>query len=80
MPGTESARQYLLVVMGFFRKWPEVYPKRNQEAVIATKLLRTEFFTIFGVKDTKSMQQGRCLDAEVFQQVCQMLVKAIGGT
>lgn len=47
--------------------------------MIATKLLRAEFFTIFGDQDTKSMQQGRGLDAEVFQQVCQMLVKAIGG-
>lgn len=44
----------------------------------ATKLLRAEFFTIFGDQDTKRMQQGRGLDAEVFQQVCQMLVKAIG--
>lgn len=75
----ESARQYLLVAMDFFRKWPEVYPKRNQEAMIATKLLRAEFFTIFGDQDTKSMEQGRDFDAKVFQQVCQMQVKAIGG-
>lgn len=65
--------------MDFFRKWPEVYPKRNQDAVVATKLLRDEFFTIFGDQDTKNMQQGRGFDAKVFQQVCQMLVKAIGG-
>lgn len=38
--------------------------------MIATKLLRAEFFTIFGDQDTKSMQQGRGFDAEVFQQVC----------
>lgn len=48
-------------------------------AVIATKLLRDEFFTIFGDQDTKNMPQGRGFDAEVFQQVRQMLVKAIEG-
>lgn len=47
--------------------------------MIATKLLRDEFFTIFGDQDTENMQQGRGFDAEVFQQVCWMLVKAIGG-
>lgn len=47
--------------------------------MIATKLLRAEFFTIFGDQDTKSMQQGRGFDAKVFQQVCQTLVKEIGG-
>ena len=80
LPEMESARQYLLVAMDFFRKWPEAYPKRNQEAVIATKLLRDEFFTIFGDLDTKTVQQGRGFEAKVFQQVCQMLVNAIGGT
>lgn len=79
LPETESARQYLLVAMDFFRKWPEVYPKRNQDTVIATKLLRDEFFTIFGDQDTENMQQGRGFDAKVFQQVCRMLVKTIGG-
>lgn len=47
--------------------------------MIAPKLLRAEFFTIFGDQDTKSMKQGRGFDAKVFRQVCQMLVKAIGG-
>lgn len=47
--------------------------------MIATKLLRDEFFTIFGDQDTENMQQGRGFGAEVFQQVYQMLVKAIGG-
>lgn len=47
--------------------------------MIAPKLLRAEFFTIFGDQDTKSMEQGRGFDAKVFRQVCQMLVKAIEG-
>ena len=49
-------------------------------ALIATKLLRDEFFTIFGDLDTKTVQQGRGFEAKVFRQVCQMLVNAIGGT
>lgn len=68
LPEMESARQYLLVAMDFFRKWPEAYPKRNQEAVIATKLLRDEFFTIFGDLDMKSTQQGRALRQKYFNR------------
>jgi len=47
---------------------------------MATKLLRDEFFTIFGDLDMRSMQQGRSFEAKVFQQVCQMLVNAKRGT
>lgn len=80
MPEKESARQYLLVAMDFFRKSSEAYPKRNQEAVIATKPLTDEFFTIFGALDTKSVHQGRGFEADVLRQVCCWLANAIGGT
>lgn len=46
----------------------------------ATKLLRDEFFTIFGDLDTKTVQQGRGFEAKVFQQVYQRLTNAVGGT
>lgn len=46
--------------------------------MIATELLRHEFFTIFGVLDTRNMQHGKGFEAKVFRQVCQMLINAIG--
>lgn len=46
--------------------------------MIATELLRHEFFTIFGGLDTRHMQHGKGFEAKVFRQVCQMLINAIG--
>lgn len=46
----------------------------------ATKLLRDEFFTIFGDLDMKTVQQGKGFEAKVFQQVYQRLANAVGGT
>lgn len=71
-PVTKAGNRYILVVMDYFTKWPEVFAIPNQEAItVATKLVN-EVFCRFGVPLEIHSDQGRNFESQLFQEVCKI--------
>ena len=46
---TEAGNKYLLIIMDYFSKWPEVFPMPNQEVRTVADILFKEVICHFGV-------------------------------
>ncbi|GFT05968.1 hypothetical protein TNCV_3927031 [Trichonephila clavipes] len=59
LPRTASGNKYLLVVIDFFTKWPEVYPIPDQEAPTVAEAVVQHWISRYGVPLQLHSDQGR---------------------
>ena len=72
-PTSTAGNKYLLVVMDYFSKWPEVYALPNQEAKTVAEAFVENWITRFGVPVELHSDQGRNFESSIFQEVCTLL-------
>ncbi|GFV46059.1 retrovirus-related Pol polyprotein from transposon 412 [Trichonephila clavipes] len=73
LPRTASGNKYLLVVMDYFTKWPEVYPIPDQEAPHRSGGCSAALdIEIWGTSST-SFRSGRNFVSAVLKGVCELL-------
>ena len=72
-PVSASGNRYVVVVIDYFTKWPEVFPLPNQEAVTIARALVDGFFSRFGVPRELHSDQGRNFESTVFKECCELL-------
>lgn len=72
-PVSASGNRYVLVVIDYFTKWPEVFPLPNQEAGTIARALVDGFFSRFGVPRELHSDQGRNFESTIFKECCELL-------
>lgn len=72
-PVTDTGNRYVLVVMDYFSKWPEVYAIPNQEAKTVAEVFLKNWVSRFGVPLELHSDQGRNFESEVFKELCEVL-------
>ncbi|GFW27160.1 hypothetical protein TNCV_93861 [Trichonephila clavipes] len=73
LPRTASGNKYLLVVMDYFTKWPEVYPIPDQEAPTVAEAVVQHWISRYGVPLQLHSDQGRNFVSAVLKGVCELL-------
>ncbi|GFX74183.1 retrovirus-related Pol polyprotein from transposon 412 [Trichonephila clavipes] len=78
LPRTASGNKYLLVVMDYFTKWPEVYPIPDQEAPTVAEAVVQHWISRYGVplqlhSDQEEISSLRCFLAGIFVSPCDLL-------
>ncbi|GFV29249.1 retrovirus-related Pol polyprotein from transposon 412 [Trichonephila clavipes] len=73
LPRTASGNKYLLVVMDYFTKWPEVYPIPDQEAPKVAEAVVQHWISRYGVPLQLHSDQGRNFVSAVLKGVCELL-------
>ncbi|GFS77432.1 retrovirus-related Pol polyprotein from transposon 412 [Trichonephila clavipes] len=73
LPRTASGNKYLLVVMDYFTKWPEVYPIPDQEAPTVAEAVVQHWISRYGVPLQLHSDQGRHFVSAVLKGVCELL-------
>ena len=73
LPITEAGNKYLLVIMDYFSKWPEVHPMPNHEASTVAEILVKEVVSRFGVPVTIHSDQGRNFESSLIAEMCLLL-------
>ena len=72
-PASDRGNKYLLVVMDYFTKWPEVYAVPNQESRTIADCLVEELFCRFGVPLELHTDQGRNFESNLLREVLERL-------
>ena len=72
-PLSKCVNKYVLVDMGYFSKWPEVYPIPNQEATTIADVFVKSWVSRFGTPVELHSDQGRNFESAVFQEMCKLL-------
>ncbi|GFW99814.1 retrovirus-related Pol polyprotein from transposon 412 [Trichonephila clavipes] len=73
LPRTASVNKYLLVVMDYFTKWPEVYPIPDQGAPTVAEAVVQHWISRYGVPLQLHSDQGRNFVSAVLKGVCELL-------
>ncbi|GFX32226.1 retrovirus-related Pol polyprotein from transposon 412 [Trichonephila clavipes] len=73
LPRTASGNKYLLVVIDYFTKWPEVYPIPDQEAPTVAEAVVQHWISRYGVPLQIHSDQGRNFVSAVLKGVCELL-------
>ncbi|GFV18917.1 retrovirus-related Pol polyprotein from transposon 412 [Trichonephila clavipes] len=73
LPRTASGNKYLLVVMDYFTKWPEVYPIPDQEAPTVAEAVVQHWISRYGVPLQLHSDQGRNFVSAVLKGACELL-------
>ncbi|GFW16491.1 retrovirus-related Pol polyprotein from transposon 412 [Trichonephila clavipes] len=73
LPRTVSGNKYLLVVIDYFTKWPEVYPIPDQEAPTVAEAVVQHWISRYGVPLQLHSDQGRNFVSAVLKGVCELL-------
>jgi hypothetical protein len=69
-PISASGNRYVLVVMDYFSKWPEVYAIPNQEAKTIADVFVKNWVCRFGVPIELHSDQGRNFESAIFAEMC----------
>jgi len=69
-PVSSSGNRYVLVVMDYFSKWPEVYAIPNQEAKTVADVFVKNWVCRFGVPIELHSDQGRNFESAIFGEMC----------
>jgi transposase InsO family protein len=72
-PETDQGNKYILVVMDYFSKWPEVFALPNQEAATISQTLVNEVFSRFGVPLEIHSDQGRNFESNIFKKISEIM-------
>ena len=72
-PTSSNGNKYVLVVMDYFSKWPEAYPLPNQETKTIADAVVQNWICRYGVPMEVHTDQGRNFEANVLQEICQLL-------
>ncbi|GFW94963.1 hypothetical protein TNCV_1464611 [Trichonephila clavipes] len=70
---TAYGNKYLLVVIDYFTKWPEVYPIPDQEAPTVAEAVVQHWISRYGVPLQLHSDQGRNFVSAVLKGVCELL-------
>ncbi|GFX23531.1 retrovirus-related Pol polyprotein from transposon 412 [Trichonephila clavipes] len=73
LPRTASGNKYLLVVIDYFTKWPEVYPIPDQEAPTVAEAVVQHWISRYGVPLQLHSDQGRNFVSAVLKGFCELL-------
>ena len=73
LPISDKGNRYLLVVGDYFTKWVEVFPLVNHSALSIAEKLVDEFICRYGVPQQIHSDQGRDFQANVMQEICNIL-------
>ena len=71
-PVSNAGNRYVLVVMDYFSKWPEVYAIPNQEANTITNVFVNNWVCRYGVPIELHSDQGRNFESAVFKEMCEV--------
>ncbi|XP_075168511.1 uncharacterized protein LOC142240690 [Haematobia irritans] len=72
-PVSDSGNRYVLVVMDYFSKWPEVYAIPNQEAKTIVDVVDKNWICRYGVPTEIHSDQGRNFESAIFKEMCDSL-------
>ncbi len=72
-PISQLGNRYVLVVMDYFSKWPEVYAIPNQEAGTVADVFINNWVSRYGVLIELHSDQGRNFESALIQGICQKL-------
>ena len=72
-PVSKSGNKYILVVIDYFTKWPEVFAIPNQEAVTVANAVVDGWVSRYGVPMELHSDQGRNFDSQLFREMCRVL-------
>lgn len=72
-PTSNAGNRYVLVVIDYFSKWPEVYALPNQEAKTIAEVFIQNWVTRFGVPIELHSDQGRNFESDVFREICSIM-------
>ena len=73
LPETEQGNKYIVVISDYFTKWTHAIALPDQTAQTIADRLMNEFFSVFGMPKYLHTDQGRQFEANLFQEVCQLL-------
>lgn len=71
-PRSKLGNRFLLVIVDYFTKWPEVIPIPSQTASEIADALVRNWITRYGVPLSIHSDQGRSFESRVFQEVCEL--------
>ena len=73
LPTSERGNKYMLVCGDYFSKWMESFALPNPEAVTVAEILATEVICRYGTPRQIHTDQGRNVESNLFQNLCQLL-------
>ncbi|GFS83435.1 retrovirus-related Pol polyprotein from transposon 412 [Trichonephila clavipes] len=73
IPRSSDDNNNILVVKGYFTKWPETYPIPDQEASTVAEVLVQHWISRFGVPLQLHSDQRRNSDSAVCKRLCEIL-------
>ncbi|GBM75402.1 Transposon Ty3-I Gag-Pol polyprotein, partial [Araneus ventricosus] len=72
-PVTTKGNRYVLVLMGYFTKWPEAIPFPDQEASTVAEELVRSWISGYGVPMILHSDQGTNFNSALFTELCKLL-------
>ena len=69
-PVSNAGNRYVLVMMDYFRKWPEVYTVLNQEVNTVVNVCVNNWVCRYGV--ILHSDQGRNFESTIFKEMCEL--------
>ncbi|GBM00130.1 Retrovirus-related Pol polyprotein from transposon 412 [Araneus ventricosus] len=73
LPVTTKGNRYVLVLMDYFTKWPEVIPIPDQEASTLAEELVRAWISRYGVPMILHSDQGTNFNSALFTELCKLL-------
>lgn len=73
LPVSTRGNKYVVGIGSYFTKWTEAYPLSDQLAETVARVFVDEFVCRYGTSDTMHSDQGRQFEAQLFQEMCQLL-------
>lgn len=71
-PVSNTGNRYVLVVIDYFSKWPEVYAIPNQEAKTVSDTFVNNWVCRYGVPIELHSDQGRNFESALFKEMCEL--------
>ncbi|CAG2221822.1 unnamed protein product [Mytilus edulis] len=73
LPTTPRGNKFILTLTDYFIKWVEVFPVKDQTAVVCAQLILNEVICRFGSPLAIHSDQGRAYESQIFQELCKIL-------